>query len=907
MMKKISLVLALVISAIVSTAQTWTNVNGRWGYEWLRTTKALFMPSGNGAPSGTASLNGAGYKGQAAIYSDTTAKKLYMFNPKDSTWTDITAGGSGSVTSVSGTVNRITITNPTTTPVIDIASSYIGQASITLLGTISTGVWNGTAIGPIYGGTGQTTVTTGDLLYGSASNTWAKLPGVATGNALISGGVGTAFAWGKIGLSTHVTGNLPVTNLGSGAGASNTTFWRGDGTWATPAGGGGGAPSLAYKYNAFGGIGGVQSPGEAAYQYDSITNKLTVDSIRSIKNIPDTVHIGLFERNKADTAVFFGTSITAGTDASVAQNRYVNIVAAWLRCGLINGGLGGYLLQKSPGWPLTNTFKDAYATVIPDKRAGLRYLFFAWGENDATNDQSYHALFGVDTAYFKRDYVIVINYALAHGWSLSDIIIISPFYQLTSSASLALQQNYSDASKHVADSMGIKWVDVFTQGKNYNTLILNDYIHPSNYGHALHADAIIKQLTQLMQIDDGDNLVNAGTTVLNDVKFYGKDTATAGYQLGGFNPDGKMVRVPSERYLLTDNTNIPVQSGNASIRGNVNAGLALRAMGYPSFTTGAGLEIYYSGGDGFLFPFNRDASTSGNMYVPFGKFTVGSPGVAPFTKFYVTGTGFAEGLYSANGGDVLYNTTLNKTTLNMLVSGDSVGHITTYGPNGGSPDYYRTAINGTSTKPVVINTLADNGSGARLQVNGPASVADDAYDATTWNGNVTVPTKNAIRDKIESMTGGSSSFLNKQYTTTQNSGTSQTDLYTYTIPANTLTTDGDIIDVESAGFYTDATATMDLQLMLNGSSIEGTSPLTLAGTAHWSVTSRIIRTSSSTARSTTTFSVGDGTGREYTGNATVSSLDFTSGIIIKITGTAGGAGGSTGDILGHLWTVEFKR
>ena len=73
------------------------------------------------------------------------------------------------------------------------------------------------------GGTGLNTIATGDLLYGSGPNALSALSDVATGNALISGGVGVAPSWGKVGLATHVSGTRPVANGGTGR-ASLTAY-----------------------------------------------------------------------------------------------------------------------------------------------------------------------------------------------------------------------------------------------------------------------------------------------------------------------------------------------------------------------------------------------------------------------------------------------------------------------------------------------------------------------------------------------------------------------------------------------------------------------------------------------------------------------------------------------------------
>jgi len=103
------------------------------------------------------------------------------------------APAASSIITVSGTPNRVTVTAGAN-PVIDIdPTNYIGQTSITTLGTITAGTWNGTEVGLTYGGTGLTSgYTQGDILYYNTTTpaVLTQLGIGATGEVLmVSGGL----------------------------------------------------------------------------------------------------------------------------------------------------------------------------------------------------------------------------------------------------------------------------------------------------------------------------------------------------------------------------------------------------------------------------------------------------------------------------------------------------------------------------------------------------------------------------------------------------------------------------------------------------------------------------------------------------------------------------------------------
>ena len=130
--------------------------------------------------------------------------------------TGVLSNIAGTGIAVSGATGDVTISN---TGVLSWSGGTTGLTPATA--TSGDVVLAGTLIAA-NGGTGFASYAVGDLLYADTTTTLAKLPDVATGNALISGGVGVAPAWGKVGLTTHVSGTLPIANGGTNGTATPT-------------------------------------------------------------------------------------------------------------------------------------------------------------------------------------------------------------------------------------------------------------------------------------------------------------------------------------------------------------------------------------------------------------------------------------------------------------------------------------------------------------------------------------------------------------------------------------------------------------------------------------------------------------------------------------------------------------
>jgi len=220
------------------------------------------------------------------------------------------------------------------------------------------------------GGTGQTSYAVGDLLYADTTTTLAKLPDVATGNALISGGVSTAPSWGKIGLTTHVSGVLPVANGGTNASTASITSFNNITGYS--ASGATGTTSTNLVFSTSPSITTPTLVGNVNLSTGNITQGTAAKGFNFTANTPAagmTSQLLNWYETGTFTPTYFGSS-TAGTTTYTLQSGtytrtgnvlYYNIRIAWSNAtGTGNGTIGGFPYSAQNAYHTTSILPSDY-------------------------------------------------------------------------------------------------------------------------------------------------------------------------------------------------------------------------------------------------------------------------------------------------------------------------------------------------------------------------------------------------------------------------------------------------------------------------------------------------------------------------------------------------------------------
>lgn len=150
------------------------------------------------------------YKVTAAGYFKVGTEAAFFANVGDGLVFNINGGVDkidNTNSEVQGTTNRVSVTGSTDTGfVVDIDAGYVGQSSITTLGTITTGTWSANTIAIAKGGTGLTSV--------GAANTVLTSDGSALAYNYV-GALRDSYGFAGLELGSVDTGKLVVSSTGT--------------------------------------------------------------------------------------------------------------------------------------------------------------------------------------------------------------------------------------------------------------------------------------------------------------------------------------------------------------------------------------------------------------------------------------------------------------------------------------------------------------------------------------------------------------------------------------------------------------------------------------------------------------------------------------------------------------------
>lgn len=291
--------------------------------------------------------------------------------------------------------------------------------------------------------------------------------------------------------------------------------------------------------------------------------------------------------------------------------------------------------------------------------------------------------------------------------------------------------------------------------------IQSDGIHPLSLGHWNIARAGIDVMGPKWLMNTG-----AGSGTLDEVLAAGNTSTRSIILTGGgtTSPQARFGSIESQSYAVN----------NAWLADNIH----FDGTNFKYRANGLGAQLYFN--QGYFELKNATSGSAGanaTMNLRMSLSPTGNAAIGGTITNSVTGAG-ASLIANANGNvtvpNVMQITPVGSlgafTPLMAYLGGSASPVIAWYNSTGGTDEKISDIIAGASTLQFRLANDAYNATSdwmtvtrtghtaatvafplGNVSVTGDVTVTDDAYDATGWNGNTEVPTKNAIRDKIESL------------------------------------------------------------------------------------------------------------------------------------------------------------